>query len=160
MGNMLPTLYELCIRLEKIQPMPHYCCPFVTAIINGIHVRFENMLNDKELIASAILTPHFKRKWTSKRDAVEKGAHFNSNAPIVFLYPFFLEGCGGSSRLNCHISGFTNTDCTLLGRSPKLFQPRSGYIRVILSVVVQPVSSHSLWFIKQVDQTNNIDNYF
>ena len=45
MGCLLPTPYELCIKLEKIQHMLFYCGPLVTAVINGICVRCENMLN-------------------------------------------------------------------------------------------------------------------
>ena len=119
-GYLLPTLYKMRIKFEKIQPMLYCCGPMVTAIINGIHLRFENMLNDKELIAAAILIPHFKTEWTSKRDAIEKGAHFYSIALVfLFLYPLFLEGGGGSSsRLSYHTSRFTNTYCICLDKVP------------------------------------------
>ena len=118
-GYLLPTLYEPSIKLEKIQPMLHYCGPLATARINEIHVRFENMLNDKEIISAAILIPHFKTEWTSERDAIEKGAHFNSIAQVfLFLYPLFLEGSPAQTAilLNQIPNGF-NQDLKILNSS-------------------------------------------
>ena len=141
---LLPTLYEMCFKLEKIQPMLHYCSPLVTALINGIHVRFENMHN-KEIIAAAILIPHFKTEWTSERDAIEKGARFNSIVLVfLFLYLLFLEGCGQQLQTKLpHLSVHQHRLHFALTKSQTV-RPRSQYIQVILCVVVQSAFSNSL----------------
>ena len=89
MGFLLPTLYELCNKLEKVQLMLNYCGPLASAILHGIHVRFESMMTNSELIAAAILIPQFKTQWTSKRDAIEKGnMHFNDIAGSILKTNF------------------------------------------------------------------------
>ena len=72
MGFLLPTLYELLHKLEKMKHNLRYCVPLVVAISDGIRLRFENMLNDCEIIRAAILLPKFKTDWTVHGDTIPK----------------------------------------------------------------------------------------
>ena len=81
MGFLLPTLYQLIHKLEKVQLGLKYCNSMAKALIDGIKKRFLSMLNDKELIGAAILLPQFKTDWTSDKAVIDKG---------MFSFLFFL----------------------------------------------------------------------
>ena len=73
MGFLLPTLYQLIHKLEKVQLGLKYCSSMAKALIDGIKKRFHSMLNDEELIGAAILLPQFKTDWTFNKAVIDKG---------------------------------------------------------------------------------------
>ena len=73
MGWLLPTLYELQSKMEKVRRSTHYCKALASAIIDGINERFGEMMKDRELIASSILVPKFKNHWTAEEEVLEDG---------------------------------------------------------------------------------------
>lgn len=71
MGWLLPTLYELLVRLGRLSLT--YCTPLVPAAKSGIMECFGHMLQDAELISAALLLPKFKTIWTKDNDVIQKG---------------------------------------------------------------------------------------
>ena len=73
MGWLLPILYELLSKMEKVKQSTPYCKVLSSAIIDGIKTRFGSMMEDEKLIAAAILIPKFKTDWTTRSVIIEKG---------------------------------------------------------------------------------------
>ena len=73
MGWLLPTVYQLHSKMEKVRRSTQYCNALASAIIDGIEKRFGKMMKDPELIASSILVPKFKNQWTSEEKVLEDG---------------------------------------------------------------------------------------
>ncbi|KAG8232423.1 hypothetical protein J437_LFUL012854 [Ladona fulva] len=69
MGCVLPTLTCLKRRLQAIErESMQYCHSFATACLNGIKVRFGDMLNDRSFLMAALTHPKFKLKWIENKD--------------------------------------------------------------------------------------------
>ena len=73
MGYLVPTLCMLQEKLRDKRDLANSCRPLVEALLAGISRRFAVILDDAELIASAILHPKFKRDWTDDTSILEKG---------------------------------------------------------------------------------------
>ena len=73
MGYLVPTLCMLQEKLRDKRDLANSCRPLVEALLAGISRRFSVILDDAELIASAILHPKFKRDWTDDASILEKG---------------------------------------------------------------------------------------
>jgi len=59
--------------MEKVKQSSRYCKFLAKAVIDGINERFSTMMQDKELIASAILVPRFKNEWTANEVILNEG---------------------------------------------------------------------------------------
>ena len=72
MGYLAPTITILRDKLSKKLDIPAMK-PLVQALLNGINRRIETILDDRKIIAAAILHPKFKEDWTMDNDVIEKG---------------------------------------------------------------------------------------
>jgi hypothetical protein len=76
MGYLAPTITVLRDKLSKKLDIPAMK-PLVQALLNGIDKQFDSMLNDKKIIAAAILHPKFKESWATDSDVIERGNKYN-----------------------------------------------------------------------------------
>ena len=78
MRTLLPTIVYLleCLEKEKQKLQRNgkqYMVPLVDTLCTGIHKRFDEVMEDKKVIASSILIPKFKDNWTDDDLQVQKG---------------------------------------------------------------------------------------
>ncbi|XP_049452281.1 uncharacterized protein LOC125900979 [Epinephelus fuscoguttatus] len=73
MGWLLPVIFQLEAKLERLEVSYKLCLPLIKAIQVGVQKRFGGMMGDPELIAAAILLPKFKTTWTEKANVIEAG---------------------------------------------------------------------------------------
>ncbi|XP_074873107.1 uncharacterized protein LOC142024786 [Carettochelys insculpta] len=95
MGWLLPTLYQLDSKLERLKVSSKFCKPLVEALQCGIKKRFGEMFEDPELIAAAILLPKFKTAWTKDDAVIRKGLAYITQQMDLLLDP--VEQHNGSS---------------------------------------------------------------
>lgn len=50
-----------------------FMLPLVDAIVAGIHARFDDVMDDGQVIAASILIPKFKDHWTDDNSQLKKG---------------------------------------------------------------------------------------
>jgi hypothetical protein len=65
MGTLLPTIVFLleCLMKErrKLQEKNKmFMLPLVDSLVSGIHARFDDVMDDEQVIAASILIPKFK----------------------------------------------------------------------------------------------------
>lgn len=78
MGTLLPTIVYLleCIEKEKEKLQRNgkvFKLPLVDAFIAGIHKRFDDVMDDEQVIASSIVIPKFKDCCTDDDLQLQKG---------------------------------------------------------------------------------------
>lgn len=73
MGRLLPVIFQLEEKLDRLQESCKVCLPLIRAPQAGVQKRFGGMMEDAELITAAILLPKFKTTWTEKTDIIEAG---------------------------------------------------------------------------------------
>ena len=73
LGWLLPVIVELQSKLRRLGASVKICHPLISALQKGVEKRFGVMLEDRELIAAAILLPKFKTGWTDKAQVIEEG---------------------------------------------------------------------------------------
>ncbi|GAA6106507.1 uncharacterized protein LOC117594121 isoform X1 [Tachysurus ichikawai] len=71
MGCMLPTVFQLREKLQRMEATSKLCLPLLQALQEGLEKRFGEMMKDSELIAAAILLPKFKTSWTFDTQIIE-----------------------------------------------------------------------------------------
>ncbi|XP_060742575.1 uncharacterized protein LOC132856807 isoform X2 [Tachysurus vachellii] len=79
MGCMLPTVFQLRKKLQRMEATSKLCLPLLQALQEGLDKRFGEMMKDPELIAAAILLPRFKTSWTSDTQIIETGLDYIRN---------------------------------------------------------------------------------
>jgi hypothetical protein len=76
-GFLVPTLERLKEKLQKRQTQliekRSVCIPLMNALLDGITMRFSEVLTDPKAIAAAILIPSLKDLWTENKDILEIG---------------------------------------------------------------------------------------
>ncbi len=78
MGTLLPTIVYLleCLKKEKEKLQRNgkqYMVPLVYALCTGIHKRFDEVMDDEQVITSSILIPKFKDNWSDDDLQPQKG---------------------------------------------------------------------------------------
>lgn len=73
MGWLLPTIKLLKIKLDRVKLSLKYCKPLVDALQAGIEGRFGPMMEDPELVATAILLTKFRTNWTQEDETIKMG---------------------------------------------------------------------------------------
>ncbi len=73
MGWLLPVIHQLLSKLKRLEASSKTCTPLISALQNGLHKRFGQMMEDPELAAAAVLLPKFKTSWTDRADVIEAG---------------------------------------------------------------------------------------
>ncbi|XP_051551724.1 uncharacterized protein LOC127439583 [Myxocyprinus asiaticus] len=73
MGWLVPTLNVMVSKLKRAKISMKLCKSLVDAILAGVNKHFDDMLNDPELIAAAILLPKFKTYWTTDAAILKLG---------------------------------------------------------------------------------------
>jgi hypothetical protein len=78
MGTLLPTIVFLleCVMKERRKQQENnkmFMLPLVDAIVSGIHARFDDVMDDGQVIAASILIPKFKNHWTDDNSQLKKG---------------------------------------------------------------------------------------
>ncbi|GAA6095235.1 uncharacterized protein LOC113065358 [Tachysurus ichikawai] len=84
MGCMLPTVFQLRAKLQRMETTSKLCLPLLQALQEGLDKRFGEMMKDPELIAAAILLPRFKTSWTSDTQIIETGLDYIRNSLRTF----------------------------------------------------------------------------
>ncbi|GAA6065117.1 uncharacterized protein LOC120484120, partial [Tachysurus ichikawai] len=84
MGRMLPTVFQLRAKLQRMETTSKLCLPLQQALQEGLDKRFGEMMKDPELIAAAILLPRFKTSWTSDTQIIETGLDYIRNSLRTF----------------------------------------------------------------------------
>ncbi|KAL3993420.1 trace amine associated receptor [Sarotherodon galilaeus] len=74
MGWLLPVIFQLKVKLSRLETSTKMCLPLIRAIQDGVQKRFGGMMEDPELIAAAILILKFKTTWTERPDIIEAEA--------------------------------------------------------------------------------------
>ncbi len=65
-----------CLEKEKEKLQRNgkqYMVPLVDALCTGIHKRFDEVMDDEQVIASSILIPKFKDNWSDDDLQLQKG---------------------------------------------------------------------------------------
>ncbi|GAA6108336.1 uncharacterized protein LOC113065358 [Tachysurus ichikawai] len=84
MGCMLPTVFQLRAKLQRMETTSKLCLPLLQALQEGLDKRFGEMMKDPELIAAAILLPRLKTSWTSDTQIIETGLDYIRNSLRTF----------------------------------------------------------------------------
>lgn len=88
MGWLLPVIFQLEEKLDRLQESCKVCLPLIIALQVGVQKRFGGTMEDAELIAAAILLPKFKTTWTEKTDIIEAGM----TMLIMIIIIIIIEG--------------------------------------------------------------------
>lgn len=73
MGWLFPVIFQLKVKLSRLETSTKMCLPLIRAIQDSVKKRFGGMMEDRELIAAAILLLKFKTTWTERPDIIEAG---------------------------------------------------------------------------------------
>jgi hypothetical protein len=67
-GCVIPTIKLLVEKMEEfsIDPTIHHCGPLVSAVLGGLHARFNHLMNEHHLIMASISDPMFKMLWAEE----------------------------------------------------------------------------------------------
>ncbi|KAJ7303285.1 hypothetical protein JRQ81_012225 [Phrynocephalus forsythii] len=71
MGYLLPTLYSLDRKLQRLENKPEpyaYCLPVLRGLRSALRKRFDSVWEDKDLLLAACLHPFFKLDWLEKAE--------------------------------------------------------------------------------------------
>lgn len=68
MGNLLPTLYMLKLRLRELKNRGHlsHAKPLLEALLSGFENRFQHLFEDHDLLMASATHPWFTTKLTAK----------------------------------------------------------------------------------------------
>ncbi|GAA6085506.1 E3 SUMO-protein ligase ZBED1-like, partial [Tachysurus ichikawai] len=86
MGCMLPTVFQLRAKLQRMETTSKLCLPLLQALQEGLDKRFGEMMKDPELIAAAILLPRFKTSWTSDTQIIETGTIILQHFTLLLFF--------------------------------------------------------------------------
>ncbi|XP_048103459.1 uncharacterized protein LOC125297258 isoform X1 [Alosa alosa] len=76
MGWLLPTVYHLEGKLLKMETSVEVCLPLLKVLQKGLRKQFQDMKENPDLIAAAILLPKFKNNWTDKKNVIKLGTDY------------------------------------------------------------------------------------
>ena len=112
-GYLLPTIVMLRQKLVAKIVAAALCKPIITALLDGIDRRYQELYSDVDAIAAAIIYPRFKLAWTDDRSMIDTGLQHIKNIQTTstsmtsVIDGVDVDGESGSSDLDDEDSFFT-----------------------------------------------------